>query len=339
MVVQPFNSNNLFVGTDIGVFSSTDEGATWFKEPGIPNVVVTDMNVTSDNYLVAATYGRGMFKAALSVVNPVASVQALSPIARHVSDPGFTLDVYGTNFASNSVVRFNGNNRMTISLSSSHLQATFLSSDLETLGSYPVTVYNPAPGGGVSNPQRFTVIPSSTGLISGYVRKSGGTAISGVSMNGLPATSVSDSSGNYSAIINYGWSGTVVPSKPGYSFIPDSVTYTNLAGNFLTNYTATPVESVTMIEDIAPKDYSLGINYPNPFNPFTTIRFGLPKRSQVALSVFNALGQNVAQLVNGDINAGYHEVTFDGSNLASGVYFYRLQAGSFVQTKKLLLLR
>jgi hypothetical protein len=57
------------------------------------------------------------------------------------------------------------------------------------------------------------------------------------------------------------------------------------------------------------------------------------------LSVYNILGQPVSQLVNGDIDAGYHAVEFDGSNLASGVYFYRLQAGTYVETKKLLLVR
>ena len=68
-------------------------------------------------------------------------------------------------------------------------------------------------------------------------------------------------------------------------------------------------------------------NYPNPFNPSTTIRFGLPLKSQVTLTVFNTLGEQVAQLVNGEMEAGYHEVKFDGTGLSSGVYFYRIQAG------------
>ncbi len=88
-----------------------------------------------------------------------------------------------------------------------------------------------------------------------------------------------------------------------------------------------------------PQGFVLYQNYPNPFNPTTTIRYSLPHRAHVALTVFNLLGQQVAELVDGEIEAGYHEIQFNAGNLASGVYFYLLQAGSFVETKKLLLTR
>ncbi len=80
-------------------------------------------------------------------------------------------------------------------------------------------------------------------------------------------------------------------------------------------------------------------NYPNPFNPATTIRCDLPRQVNVTLSVFNTLGQQVATLVQGEQNAGYHEVKFDGSGLSSGVYFYRITAGAYVEVKRLLLIR
>ena len=88
-----------------------------------------------------------------------------------------------------------------------------------------------------------------------------------------------------------------------------------------------------------PRIFELAQNYPNPFNPSTAIRYGLPNRSHVLLTIYNTLGQQVAVLQNGEQEAGYHEVKFDATNLSSGVYFYRLEAGSFVQTRKLLLLR
>ncbi len=101
-------------------------------------------------------------------------------------------------------------------------------------------------------------------------------------------------------------------------------------------YTLTGVE---LAGPVGPAEFTLQQNYPNPFNPSTTIRYGLPSRAHVILSVSNALGQQVALLEDGEQEAGYHEVKFDGTDLASGVYFYRLQAGSYARSMKLLLLR
>jgi hypothetical protein len=88
-----------------------------------------------------------------------------------------------------------------------------------------------------------------------------------------------------------------------------------------------------------PASFSLAQNYPNPFNPSTTIEFALPRNSYVTLAVFNALGQRVATLLEGEQTAGYHQAAFDAAGLASGVYLYRLQAGDFVQTRRLVLMR
>lgn len=88
-----------------------------------------------------------------------------------------------------------------------------------------------------------------------------------------------------------------------------------------------------------PTKYVLYQNNPNPFNPSTVIRYGLPQSSFVALTVYNTLGQQVAQLVNEQQEAGFHDVEFRADNLSSGMYFCRLHAGDFVATTKLLLLR
>ena len=100
-----------------------------------------------------------------------------------------------------------------------------------------------------------------------------------------------------------------------------------------------PANGVADLDLGIPFTYCLVGNYPNPFNPATTIRFGIPSRSMVTLSVHTLFGQRVATLVNGFVEPGYHDVKFDGSRLATGVYYYRIQAGSFVETKKLLLVR
>jgi hypothetical protein len=102
-----------------------------------------------------------------------------------------------------------------------------------------------------------------------------------------------------------------------------------------------PVGPATSVEDESglPKQFALEHNYPNPFNPSTTIKYELPRTSNVTLSVYDILGREVSVLVNEKREAGVHEVKFDGSNLASGVYFYRLQAGDFVATNELVLLK
>jgi hypothetical protein len=86
-----------------------------------------------------------------------------------------------------------------------------------------------------------------------------------------------------------------------------------------------------------PQNFLLEQNYPNPFNPSTVIQYGLPQQSHVLLDVYNVIGQKVATLVNENQEAGIHEVHFSGSGLPSGVYFYRLTAGGFVNTLKMIL--
>lgn len=88
-----------------------------------------------------------------------------------------------------------------------------------------------------------------------------------------------------------------------------------------------------------PKAYALSQNYPNPFNPSTTIKYDLPVDGQVSLKVFNVLGQEVATLVNEEQRAGYKSIEWNATNVASGVYFCQLQAGSFTSVKKMLFLK
>jgi hypothetical protein len=110
---------------------------------------------------------------------------------------------------------------------------------------------------------------------------------------------------------------------------------------FPSKWTSGPV----LIDDVSggiekiPKQYSLYQNYPNPFNPTSVIRYDLPKSSFVTLRVYDVLGREVGTLVNERQEPGVHQVNWQASGFASGVYFYRLRAGSFVQTKKLILLR
>lgn len=91
--------------------------------------------------------------------------------------------------------------------------------------------------------------------------------------------------------------------------------------------------------ELAPVNYTLYQNYPNPFNPSTVIRYALPVAGMVTIDVFNALGEKVSTLLNGQVEAGFNQVSFDATNLPSGLYFYRIQSGDFTSIKKMLLMK
>lgn len=105
------------------------------------------------------------------------------------------------------------------------------------------------------------------------------------------------------------------------------------------HFTTYAVSSVKRFSDGFPDEFILEQNYPNPFNPATIIRYGIPQRTHVNLTVYNSLGQKVATIVNEEQEAQYYETVFDASGLPSGVYVYRMQAGEYVEVKKLLYLK
>ncbi len=119
--------------------------------------------------------------------------------------------------------------------------------------------------------------------------------------------------------------------------IKDSIIY--LADNYVWKRSLKEfVTSISSTNEISDK-YSLEQNYPNPFNPNTTINYYLPTDNFVNIKVFGLLGEEVANLISGSQNAGWHNVTFSGNNIPSGIYFYRLSAGHYSCTKKLILLK
>ena len=108
------------------------------------------------------------------------------------------------------------------------------------------------------------------------------------------------------------------------------------SGMYVFNVTSVGVEeSFTQV----PLEFGLSQNYPNPFNPETVIEYALPEASNVSLVIYNLRGEEVVQLVNGKQPAGNHQVTWDASNDASGIYFYRLKSSDFFETKKMILLK
>ena len=135
--------------------------------------------------------------------------------------------------------------------------------------------------------------------------------------------SASDAAGNAASV-------TVGPGESGAS---TSAPAARLAEDAIE--VAAPVESQQEI----PADYALAPNYPNPFNPTTTIEFALPEAVEVSLRVFDVTGREVARLVEAPLAAGTHRVSFDASGLSSGVYLYHLRAGAFTQVRRMVLVK
>jgi len=129
-----------------------------------------------------------------------------------------------------------------------------------------------------------------------------------------------DSSGNYIK--------DLIPSGSGGLVTPNAVV--------LREVTTLPVQDD---ENLPFNTFELNQNYPNPFNPSTSIQYTVGNRQFVTLKVYNALGKEIITLVNKEVSTGNHEVEFDATNLPSGVYFYQLQARSFIETRKMILLK
>lgn len=91
--------------------------------------------------------------------------------------------------------------------------------------------------------------------------------------------------------------------------------------------------------EVVPNDYDLSQNYPNPFNPSTTIKFSVPKQTQLKINIYNMLGELIETISNGTYEAGYYTVSFNASNLPSGMYIYRIESSDFVQVRKMVLIK
>ena len=119
------------------------------------------------------------------------------------------------------------------------------------------------------------------------------------------------------------------------TYPPDNTVSTSL---YVATYSFdAPLTSVA--ESVRPATFSLSQNYPNPFNPATTIKYSVSRATHVTLKVFNALGQEVATLVDRNVPSGIHQAKFDASALSSGLYIYRMTAGSTTETRKMVLLK
>ena len=148
----------------------------------------------------------------------------------------------------------------------------------------------------------------------------------------------------YLGYINWGWTERHLYTYTyGHNLIEDKFDrydYDNHVWetHYLKSCKYTPMTGIELdIDQIS--TFELSNNYPNPFNPSTKIRYSIPNQSHVSLKVFDVLGREITTLINKEQPQGNYEIEFNASHLTSGIYFYRIQAGPFVMTKKMILMK
>lgn len=331
------NGSNLYAGTRGGVFLSTNKGASW-SEAGLTNKSVTCF-AFSETSLFAGTYGDGIF---LSGDNGANLVPVDSGLTNRVVN---TLALMGKGAA--GFILFAGTGRPR-----GVGDGFFRSTD-----------------GGTSWTAAMTGLPwwgmLTTSIAIVDTELFAGESVNGIfrsiddaaswTATGLTATGVYSLATNGTHLIagTSGY-GVFVSADHGTTWIQTGLTNQHVpslivngeylfAGTWGAGVWRRPLSEIISSVEFPltqpPIQFSLQQNFPNPFNPSTTISYALPRRSNVMLTVFNTLGQQVATLVNGEIGAGFHSVEFNAAGLASGAYFYKLQGGSYVDTKRLLLIR
>lgn len=184
-------------------------------------------------------------------------------------------------------------------------------------------------------------------FISGYVKDSNGNPLAGVLVeySNSGQSVLTNALGYYEMYITEGWSGTSTPSMTSYSFEPSQYTYSNVSGYYYDQDFAEAVTSLG-IEDInsLPTSFTVLPAYPNPFNPSTTIRYGLDNDSDISIQIYDITGQLISTLQDNYQTQGWHSAIWNGTNqhgeqVPAGLYLSRITSDNEVKTTKLMLLK
>ncbi len=341
------------------LYRSRDGGATWNNLGGAANIGAGTVTATG-----LGDFSRWTVADAANALGNTAAptTTSLSPASRLIGDAAFTLTVNGTEFVSGkSTVRFNGADRPTTFVSSRQLTAAIPAGDLVALGAFPVTVFT-AGGGGLSNAQNLTVgaLPAvsvrvetaadGSGVVVPAQSLAGGASITtyAISRNALGQFVANVVAGTWSLVGTTGRvvAADLVPAPDGRSAVftghaPGATSVRATSGALTT--TPSGLLTVTYVSGVdqpaLPRVDALNQNFPNPYNPKTVISYDITAAGRVSLKVYNLRGEVVATVVDAVQPAGRYAVDFDGAQLPSGTYFYRIQAGGFVETRKMTLMK
>ena len=328
VVVSP--TGRIYAGTDgEGVFVSTDEGTMW-KQTGLTQGWVDALSISPDGYVYAGTYGMGVYGSADSGV-------AWSRLQKGAQDVNIVCLATAEN--GNTVMGTDQGNIFQNSGDSSAwvLKTNYPGVHTLAFGNSPGTIFAGSYNGViVSNNGGQTWSQTNDGLTNPDVLTLSSNPESYLFAGDIQGVYVSRNEGASWTSANFGGD---VPQV--YSVVFDSAqyAYAGTAGRGIYRSADPTLTGVSTNPNQVPESFVLSQNYPNPFNPTTNIGYRIADVGLVTLKVYNVLGELVKTLVNKVEQPGSYRVQFDGSNLASGVYFCRLQAGTFTQTRKLLLLK
>jgi len=324
--VNPANGNNIFAGTDLGVFSTTDGGSSWVQDiGGMANVPVLDLDYrASDNKLFAATHGRSMYSSTLTGGGGGTQTATLN------YDDGTPTSGYYWNLNGQGSV-----NRMTPTLNNATLtqMEIYITGVQAGTATYkPIVLGN---NGGSPGSDLASINFKTAASYPGWDPTS-------LSSFGITVT------GDFFVGLLY--NGT---DKPTYGYDPvdngrawdyNGSAWSSWNETYFIRATIQTTTSVAEISNEIPSEFELSYNYPNPFNPSTKFNYALPEGRNVKIIIYDINGSKVTELVNNYQGAGTYEVTWNGKNdlgqqVASGTYIYQVSAGNFNQTKKMVMLK
>ncbi len=334
------NNGVIYAGTERGIFYSADNGSTW-NGPMMSGYDVRAFLIASNGTMYAGTWGGGVFKSTDDGANWDAINDGLSPLGTAVQSLAEDTngDLYAGTFGGGVYKSTDGSTWTMLNVGYPFVWAVATDSHNNIYAAtYGAGVYRSTDAGA-------TWSEFNNGLDAAYVYS--------VTVDNCDNVFVSTWLGDV-----YKFS-PVVPSASsdvgdaGMAWTPMGLAQVGISSLVInpTNgqlfagstsgkiYVNTSAVTEVKNEIDIPKEFSLSQNYPNPFNPTTMIKVGIPKDGEYSLNVYNVLGQKVATLLSGQTTAGYHEVSFNASNLASGIYIYRLSGKNVMITKKMILMK
>jgi hypothetical protein len=319
------NGNNVFAGTVIyGVYLSTNNGSNW-SQTSLNNQYIYSLAVNGNNIFAGTNLpGNGVY---LSTNNGTNWIQTSLNNREVVS-----LAVYGNNI-------FAGTGLYGVYLSTNN-GTNWTQTSLNNRTVYALAVNGNNVFAGTNNYGIYLSTNNGTNWTQTYINNLDilSLAIYGNNIfasSGTDGVFVSNNNGTNWTQRNEGFGNAVVNAlciSNNYIF----------AGTFINSVYRRPLSEVIGIKPISeqvPAHFALEQNYPNPFNPTTVISFQLSVAGQVVLKVYDVMGREVQTLVNESLKPGTYEASFDGSSLNSGVYFYKISAGEFSETKKMLMIK